>query len=320
MTAYVGNTSWKKFKKLYYLSKGIIDNYGLKYFFYVVNLQLRKQGFSIFTPDSKPVSEFNNSSNQEQYQKYLQHLNEKLFKETSDKSNILSYMPTISIILIVEDKTIGNIKNTIDSIKNQTYNNWEVIPFSINSIQNTSSKINELIEGNDPKILSCQKIPKNSFKEILNCNGDFVGFLHAGVELSKFSLYQFVKEINHSTEHDILYSDHDYIDQHNININPFFKPDWSPYLLRSMNYLSPFYIIKKDILEKIDLDLILNVIEQIRALNLVLMYLHDDKEYILVLSIIDNFVIKDHLFFLFLLIHFQVALLNHLVVRLDYCV
>ena len=35
---------------------------------------------------------------------------------------------------------------------------------------------------------------------------------------------------------------------------PFFKPDWSPYLFRSMDFLSPFCLIKKHIFNQISLE------------------------------------------------------------------
>ena len=181
MSVYVGYTPWKKLKKLYHISRGIIHTYGLRYFFYVVNLELRKNGLSMFSVDEKPISPFENISFKKQYRNYLKYINEKLTKETSDKSSKMSYMPLISIILIIDDKNLDDIKNTIDSIKNQTYANWEITIYSKNS-----SKVKELIDKDNPKILFCEKLSDDSFKNILNLHGDFMGFLHSGIILSKF--------------------------------------------------------------------------------------------------------------------------------------
>jgi GT2 family glycosyltransferase len=250
---YVGYTRLKKLKKLYHLSRGLIHIHGLRYYFYVVKLAFKKNGLGIFSADQKPVSAFDNISYNEQYQNYLKNLNEKLEKESFDKSNKLSYMPKISIVLIIDDQNLEDIKNTIDSIKNQIYHNWQISIFSTNSSQNIS-RINELIEKDSPKILFYDKLSDTSFKTILKLDGDFVGFLHVGIQLSEFALNEFIKELNQSANLDILYPDHDHLDERDVHINPFFKPDWSPYLFRSMDYLSPFYIIKKNILEKINFD------------------------------------------------------------------
>ena len=257
MADYVGYTRWKKLKKLYHISRGIIFLHGIRYYWYVVKLELRKNGLGIFSADQKPISAFNDISFHKQYQNYLKQLDEKLVKESSDKSNKSFYMPKISIVLIIDDKNLDDVKNTIDSIKNQTYADWEITIFSTNSSQNIS-RIDELIEKDNPKIIFCGKLSDASFKNILNLNGDFVGFLHAGIQLSKFGLNEFIKNLNQSPNSDILYSDHDYLDENNVRNNPFFKPNWSPYLFRSIDYLSPFYIIKKTILKKINPDLIIH--------------------------------------------------------------
>lgn len=88
----------------------------------------------------------------------------------------------------------------------------------------------------------------------MNSNSEYVGFFYVGTVLSKFCLSEFVRTINKEKDSDILYFDHDSIDENGLHKDPFFKPNWSPYLLKSMNYLSPFYIIKKEIIEKTNPD------------------------------------------------------------------
>ena len=229
----------------------------MRYYFHVVNLELRKNGLAVFALDQKPISRFEDIQYFQKYKNYLKHLNKKLLKERVDKRNKVSYMPLISIILIITDKNFDELKNTIDSIKNQTYDNWQIIVFSIDSLKNTS-RVNELIERNNSKIVFYDKLSDTSFNNIFSFNGDFMGFLDTGIELSKFALYEFISEINQHPNSEILYSDHDYLDENNVRVDPFFKPNWSPYLFRSTDYLSSFYIIKKTVLEKINSHLIIN--------------------------------------------------------------
>ena len=229
----------------------------MRYYFHVVNLELRKNGLAVFALDQKPISRFEDIQYFQKYKNYLKHLNKKLLKERVDKRNKVSYMPLISIILIITDKNFDELKNTIDSIKNQTYDNWQIIVFSIDSLKNTS-RVNELIERNNSKIVFYDKLSDTSFNNIFSFNGDFMGFLDTGIELSKFALYEFISEINQHPNSEILYSDHDYLDENNVHVDPFFKPNWSPYLFRSTDYLSSFYIIKKTVLEKINSHLIIN--------------------------------------------------------------
>ena len=94
---------------------------------------------------------------------------------------------------------------------------------------------------------------KKFYDEIMNSKYDLIGFLKPGDLLDSFALSQFVLELNKNREYDILYSDNDIIEG-GIRKNPFFKPDWSPYLQNSMNYLSSLCLIKKELFEKISLE------------------------------------------------------------------
>jgi len=256
LSGYIGSSYRKKIKKLCRLSSGIIHLHGLRYFLYVVNLELKKNGLAVFALDQKPISRFEDIQQIKKYKNYLKYLNKKLLKERLEKSNKILHMPLISIILIINNNNFNNLKNTIDSIKNQTYDNWQIIIFSTDSLKNTS-RINELIKNNNSKIVFYDKLSDTFFNNIFSFNADFIGFLDTGIELSKFALYEFISEINQHPNSEILYSDHDYLDENNVRVDPFFKPNWSPYLFRSMDYLSSFYIIKKTVLEKINSDLII---------------------------------------------------------------
>ena len=96
MSTYIGNTRWKKFKKLFIIAKSLIISHGLRYFIYVVKLELKKQGLSIFSPDMTPVPLYLQSSFKEKYQNFLQELNHKLEHESDDHN--FSLTPSISIL------------------------------------------------------------------------------------------------------------------------------------------------------------------------------------------------------------------------------
>ena len=81
MGDYIGYTRWKKLKKLYFISKALLVNHGIRYFWHVVKLELRKNGLGLFSVDQKPVSAFDDISFYDQYQNYLKNLNDKLEKE-----------------------------------------------------------------------------------------------------------------------------------------------------------------------------------------------------------------------------------------------
>jgi len=65
--SYIGDTPWKKLKKLFRISYDLINQFGIRYFIYVMRQEYEKQGFSMFSPDEKPLDAVSNPLFQEKY-------------------------------------------------------------------------------------------------------------------------------------------------------------------------------------------------------------------------------------------------------------
>lgn len=66
------------------------------------------------------------------------------------------------------------------------------------------------------------------------------------------ALYEVVKLINKKPHAQFIYSDEDKLDYDGkTHVDPFFKPDWSPDYLRSINYITHFAVLKKSLIETI---------------------------------------------------------------------
>lgn len=74
--------------------------------------------------------------------------------------------------------------------------------------------------------------------------------LKPGMILTEHALYWLASEaiVDHAVK--LLYTDHDYLDYQEERFSPTFKPDWSPELLRSTNYIGPAVAIRADLLEQ----------------------------------------------------------------------
>jgi O-antigen biosynthesis protein len=81
--------------------------------------------------------------------------------------------------------------------------------------------------------------------------GEFAAFIENGDVLAPFALYEVVKQINESPSVDLLFSDEDKISEMNHRFDPFFKPDYSPDTLRSINYMHHFLVIRKTVGDQI---------------------------------------------------------------------
>ena len=105
------------------------------------------------------------------------------------------------------------------------------------------------------------------------CSGDYVGFLDHDDELADVALLENVRALNEDPSLDVLYSDEDKLDAQGNRYDVFFKPDWSPDLLRSCNYITHFLVCRRSLIEQVgglrlgfdgsqDYDLILRLSER----------------------------------------------------------
>ena len=70
--------------------------------------------------------------------------------------------------------------------------------------------------------------------------------------LAPFALFEVAKLIQSSPAVDMLYSDHDYLDRENgARCNPLFKPDWSPSIMYSANYITHLTVLRRSLVEQI---------------------------------------------------------------------
>lgn len=151
------------------------------------------------------------------------------------------YRPLISIITPVYNTDGIILEKMIDSVLAQTYSNWElciVDGFSkksyIRSLLNKYARRDSRIKV---KFLDANLgISGNSNEAVEMAQGEFIALLDHDDRLAPNALYENVLLLNVHPDADMIYSDEDKIDLKDIRSNPFFKPDWSPDLLRSIMY------------------------------------------------------------------------------------
>ena len=160
---------------------------------------------------------------------------------------MLKIKPKFTFVIITNQKNIQIINHTIETIKEQIYNNYEILVLSDYTLDNSYLSNNKENFENIRCVTKIPEIQKNS-------SGDFICFLHSGDKISKNTLFKITEFINTKTDSELIYTDHDFYDQKNLRTNPFFKPDWSPYLFQSVDYISTFFITKKEIFNQISFD------------------------------------------------------------------
>jgi glycosyltransferase involved in cell wall biosynthesis/ubiquinone/menaquinone biosynthesis C-methylase UbiE len=171
-------------------------------------------------------------------------------------SKNFSYRPKISIITPIWNTDEKILRSAIESVINQIYDNWELCLVDGNSTKPHIKRVlNEYAQKESRikvKFLPENKgIAGNSNEALALATGDFIGFLDHDDELVPFTLYEVVKLLNQNRNLQFIYSDEDKIDQNGNRKDPFFKPDWSPDLFLSQNYLCHFSVIDKALIDSV---------------------------------------------------------------------
>lgn len=173
------------------------------------------------------------------------------------KNERFAYEPIISILVPLYCTPINYLKELIESIQLQTYSNWELCLSDGSGRGNMEhTYINECMRGDTRIKLICSeqplKIAENTNLALSVASGDFIAFADHDDLLAKDALYECVKIINDNPDTEIIYTDEDKVSMNGkCFFQPHFKSDFNLDLLRSMNYICHFFVVKKSIQEQV---------------------------------------------------------------------
>lgn len=175
--------------------------------------------------------------------------------QINDEIEQFKYKPIISLIMPIRNTPPEVFEKTIASVQNQIYPNWELCISYRNSNTTTKKMLEEYIQsGSRIKLIFLDgndDISVNSNLTISLTTGEFIGFLDNNDELTFDALFEIVRLLQEHPDADLIYSDEDKIDDKGKRSDFFFKPDWSPDLLLSQNYISHLSVFRKEIVDRI---------------------------------------------------------------------
>lgn len=215
----------------------------------------------ISVAEHKPITEYN----------YI-------YPEYSNKVKVeianFPIQPLISIIMPVFNVDPTWLRLAIQSVENQWYGNWELC--IVDDQSNNSETLDYLRSINKPKIkirfsLRNSGISIASNETLSMVTGDYIALMDHDDELTSDALYEAVRVINNDNA-EFIFSDEDKLGMDGSFREPHFKPDYSPDMFLSQNYLSHLGIIKKSLIDQVggftiglegaqDYDLYLKVLE-----------------------------------------------------------
>ncbi len=156
----------------------------------------------------------------------------------------LSERPVFSIIMPVFETPVGLLDAAITSVRGQIYPDWQLCICDDGSTSRHVAEILERASKEDRRIVwmrldTNQNISAASNAALKLAEGEWIVPLDHDDMLRPHALLELTKAAQDNRDARFIYSDEDKIDLAGTRrFDPHFKPDWSPDLLRSFNYVS----------------------------------------------------------------------------------
>ena len=178
-------------------------------------------------------------------------------KETlaAQRKSVMAKMPKISIVVPLYKTDEGCLRALVSSVQAQSYENWELCLSDGSGSDSPLTGVLAELSAKDPRIRVCASagplgISENTNKALEIASGEYIAFCDHDDLLAPQALYEFVRRINEDGA-DFLYSDEDKVSMDGRSyFEPHFKPDFSPELLTSMNYICHMVVVSRGLLER----------------------------------------------------------------------
>jgi glycosyltransferase involved in cell wall biosynthesis len=191
--------------------------------------------------------------------------------------------PRISVLTPVYNPPTDVLQETIDSVRNQTFGDWELCLVNDCSTDPAVAPVLDQAALSDPRIKVLHRetnggITAASSDALSMATGEFVALLDHDDLLHVEALRAIAETADQHPNLDYCYSDEAHLSPVGEQITPFFKPDWSPERLRSQNYCTHFSVFRRTLAIDVggfragfdgsqDYDLILRVTEKARYIH-----------------------------------------------------
>lgn len=163
------------------------------------------------------------------------------------------YRPTFSLLMPVYNVDPCWLKAAIASVQAQIYPHWQLCIADDASSRRDLTRYLDHLPG-DPRIRRMRRSRNGHICAATNAaadlaTGDFVAFMDHDDALAPDALFHLAAALQRQPEADLLYSDEDKVDCRGRRYDPHFKPDWSPELLLSYNYVNHLTAVRRSLFD-----------------------------------------------------------------------
>jgi len=159
--------------------------------------------------------------------------------------------PMFSIIVPLYNTPIDFLCDMVESVLAQTYAHFELILVNASPHNRGLAEVVADYTRRDKRIKLLELsenlgITENTNRGIEAAGGDFLCFLDHDDVIKPDLLFCYAKGVNDYPTTDLLYCDEDKL-RNGKYCSPFFKPDWNPDLLCSVNYVCHMLAVRKSV-------------------------------------------------------------------------
>ena len=241
---------FSKIEKIIYLSKKAIYFAWYRHHFLIPPRVMIKYIRSFIVALKRGNTTSNLFTNQSSYLKWFeQNKEQKLVKK-------FTYEPLYSFIIPTYNVSRKYLKECLDSILSQGYQNFEIcIADDHSTLKETIDTLKEY-EKMDKRIKVTYRkengmISIASNTAIKMAKGEFIILVDNDDTIEQNSLYYITEALNKDKTIDFIYTDEDKIDFKGNYMEPHFKPDYSPDTLMGVNYICHLSCIRKKLIEEV---------------------------------------------------------------------
>ena len=266
------NKIFSKIGKFIYLGKKSIYFAWYRHHFLIPPRVLKQYAHSFFVSLKRGGGTSNLFTDQKAYNRVLdEQRNDVVYED-------LVYKPLISFIVPVYNVSSELLKECLDSLLNQSYQNFEIcLSDDHSSLTETLETLKEYESKYNKVHVVYRKengmISQASNSAIAIAKGDFIALVDNDDVVEKDALYYIAKALNENKNLDLIYTDEDKIDFTGKYMEPHFKPDYSPDTLMGINYICHLCVLRRSLVNEIggfrkeydgsqDYDLFLRVLDK----------------------------------------------------------
>jgi GT2 family glycosyltransferase len=185
-----------------------------------------------------------------QYQAWLEQRSDRFVAKPSFLAHADSRL-LFDIIVPLDGECRDELEAIATSMEAQTFPNWCLTLIDTGTASDAAREYGRHLACEERRVSyrepSADGVTADLNSALAESKADWVAVLAPGNILAPIALETITRELSVKPDSRLIYTDDDRIDPDSVQRwNPFFKPDWSPDLLWSMNYLGPLTLFHRE--------------------------------------------------------------------------